>query len=223
MAVALLGVLVGGLVSAALSNRSLGSAAVERAANLSGPGEASADPWAWGGPVVEASWHSGPVLVVGTRFWGSSAGVSVGLWVDGWFLGERQSSDEASVAIGPSLWGGRVGQEVVVRLRMGSGLWGVPWRTVVPDATGMVGGAAIGIDDGTSSAHNLDKGEACVHPRALGSLTPDPSLSSGVLSVGALGLPFMLSALPAGTVRVRWAGLDQYWVAEPGRSLDVYF
>jgi hypothetical protein len=223
VAVVLLAVLVGGLLSAALSTRSLGSAAVERAVGLGGPSSAAADPWAWGGPTLRAWWTPGPTLVVGARTPGADSGLAVGLWVDGWFVSEKEPDEDGCVRIGASMWAERMGQEVVVRVRLKSAVWSVPWRMVVPPATGLVAASAEGSRGVDAAPGELDVAGAVVHPAALGSLAPDPAVTSGVVSTGRSGLPFAVALIPPGTAKVRWAGLDQYWVSEQGRSLDVYF
>ena len=58
-------------------------------------------------------------------------GVLVGLWCDGWSLGEREVDPEGRVRMQASDLRDLVGGELLVRVREAEGTWGPPWRSIV--------------------------------------------------------------------------------------------
>jgi hypothetical protein len=141
----------------------------------------------------------------------------VGLWVEGWFVGERNPDAEGAVRLGPEAWSASAGGEVVVRVRSASGAWGPPWRSLVPGAEGVVSLPASGQEGGGA------EGEVIAHPPAAG----NPALRFSWTQVGAdsgpLGLPAIFETTLFGPCGLSLDSTVQSWSMEAGRGLDVYF
>jgi hypothetical protein len=199
------------------------------AAREGGRSPDAASSWEWGPKVVAGWWRPGPILhlrVAGDIGDGAEEGRSVGLWVDGWLVGERVvEAGEVDAApagphemlIGPDPWGGFAEGELVVRVRDAGGPWGPPWRLAVPDA------AATTPATGPVLPSPSGQTAAVAHRPVAGTSPLAVSWSAEVLSPTLFGAPF----IAAGGVQ-GWGGatLDersQWWSMEEGRSVDLYF
>ena len=239
VAAALVGLIVGPLavsfsstVERARAERQA-SAAAGAAGTPGSPGSgldscsAGSDPgpaWRWGTRVLAASWRPGPVLHVALGTAGSAAvaGGVVGFWVDGWpvgqmtVLGEGAGAGEA--AVDASTWSGLAGHELVIRGREAGGPWGAPWRSAVSPASG--GDPQAGSSQQTASADPA----LVLHRPSVGTSAPVGSWSVTLLALPSLPLLFVVG----GTGLAGWSGVDldgrsQWWWAEEGRSVDLYF
>jgi prepilin-type N-terminal cleavage/methylation domain-containing protein len=226
VAIVILGIAIGTLAGSA--QRAL-SATVKNREKAADPLEGDAalvdtTPWAWGPTIERATWAAGPVLSIRS---GSGMGVGgvVGVWTDGWLVGDWRLSAGMELCLGPERWGwgDRAGEELVVRARAGNGAWGPPWRSVVPDSYGNGTPEAIGAP--TESENVLEYGDAgsvahlrsCSNASLLASWTNEPVLRS------LEGLVLVLSAQAPGVCRLESYGRCQAWVGSAGRGLDVYF
>jgi hypothetical protein len=224
VALVLLGVLLMPLVTGMLSAVNRADAVRRQAGRLSLEVAAAGrgDAWEWGAQVVSALWQPGPTLHVsvcpngaGERF--------VGLWLDGWFLGERSPDAEGDVCLGASEWSGATGRELVVRARDSEGTWGPPARLSVPDAGGappvssftgrrLVPGDAVVTDDKT-----------VLHVPALASPLIGVLQDDVEVTEDSLGLLSVVIAPTCGRCDLSLDARAQSWEVEDGRALDVYF
>jgi len=221
-AVALLG-LVLGVLTTSLSgllagSRELREDLAEAATSLALDSEG--DAWSWGPQVIDGRWGPGPVLYLQTGPWEKAqpAGdVILGLWVDGWAIGEHvlDTARGNVVRVDAPSWQGRAGGELVVRVRAGQGVWGPPWRTVVPN----VEGGAVAIDP--VRAGETPAGVA-VHGVGLGTLAPQLAVGGMPVSPMSLGAPTVFTHGTSGLWESRLEGRVQSWWGEEGRQIDVY-
>jgi hypothetical protein len=218
VAAALVGLIVvplAGSLSAAVDR-----ARAERARVDSGPDTSSA--WEWGRRVVAAWWTPGPALHVRVSADGAAG---VGLWVDGWLVDEVDVATGAGagagageVTVDAGTWSGLSGRELVVRARDEAGAWGPPWRLAV------AAGGGGGPDPGQVGAALGAGTVAAVHRGGVGSTSLDCSWTAASLVAPAFPSLFVL-----GDEGVRgWAGVTlddkgQWWRAEEGRSVDLYY
>jgi hypothetical protein len=148
-------------------------------------------------------------------------GLQVGLWVDGWLVADELAGDAAAangeLVVGPELWNGLEGRELVVRVRERKGVWGPPWRLVVPGAAAAAPPAAL-----MSSAPAGDDA-VVIHRPAAG--TSPLTVGRGPTVIDPLdpGSLFTLSPVSAGRGAVTLEGRWQWWWGEGGRIVDVYF
>jgi hypothetical protein len=178
--------------------------------------------WEWGAMVTSAAWQPGPELRVEVER-SEDAGLALGLWADGWFLGEERANADGSVDLRPSFWSGMTGCELVVRARESGGEWGPPWRTVVPDAYGAIPADAMaGSSVGTAGAGAGGLG-VVAHSRSLATPLVVLSWAAGSVEAGALGLPFFLPLVSSGVAEAAVEGHEQSWLTDAGRAVDLYF
>jgi hypothetical protein len=224
VAVALLGFLLMPLAGTALSATDRAHGLREQAVGVGAdlPSEGTLEAWDWGTRAMAAWWRPGPTLHVKTRgkdeqrSTGGPA-VVVGLWVDGWFLGERSADAEGAVEVGPEVLSASVSRELVVRVRRPGTSWGPPWRSLVPGAEGVVALPPSGQENAGVG------GEVVAHPPAAG--TPDfrASWAGDGGDGGALGLPIVFQSAPPGPCGLSLGVFAQSWLMEAGRGLDMYF
>ena len=183
--------------------------------------------WRWGAQVLSAKWGPGPtlgLLCTGNGVGGAAAGTSlrVGIWLNGWFQGEETATEGSVLHIAREDWGARVGSELVVRVRAQDGVWGPPWRTVLPGSDGELARELSAVKPSVTSAP-LDGRESLVHLPALGN--PRVSASAGVaqLERDAAGAVLILRSVAQGRADLALGELTQSWLARGGRWLDVYF
>lgn len=178
--------------------------------------------WGWGPRVESAVWRPGPCLEVQVGC-GGEAGAAVGVWTDGW-LGEEHEPDQTGcVSVPSSQLVGLAGAELVIRARGPEGVWGPPLRTVVPDRMGdlsfltavtPVGGPTTGLEyDGASLVHAPCRANPALD---LPWLREGPPACLG-------GLLFLLPQATPGLCEAGLGGRNQWWPAEEGRAVDVYF
>jgi len=186
--------------------------------NASRSGEA----WQWGPAPTSVSWSPGPVLSVDVGQ-GGAEGRSVGIWVDGWFLGERYPDENGIVRLVRSELKGSIGAELVVRTRTADGGWGPPWRSLVPDDTGSVPGVSgewSSVVDPTGSA---DLECSVVHLETVADPVVSASWAEGAVESDEPGSPVLLPEASPGACAVEVEGRQQSWRMEVGRAVDVYF
>ena len=77
--------------------------------------------WSWGPRIAEAWWEPGPVLAVSAPGVAPGAPMLVGVWAQGWFLGELEVDEEGVIkmAVDPAGggWFQKAGQELILRTR----------------------------------------------------------------------------------------------------------
>lgn len=218
IAVVLLAILVVPLAGGMLSAASRADAVRRHADRVAGdrPGERTLTAWTWGSEVRAAWWRPGPTLYVDTRRSGDQT-PAVGLWVDGWFLGEVEPDLEGLVRVGAATWSTSIGSELVIRARTSGGVWGPPRRSFVPGAEGVV---TLPLSAGMVAGAEA---EVVAHAPAAGNpsfqfspdqVRPEPS---------PVGLPLVLRTTLSGPSGVSLDASAQSWWMEAGRGLDVYF
>jgi hypothetical protein len=185
--------------------------------------------WEWGPRVISGWWRPGPVLhlrLSGDGGLGVPQSCLVGLWIDGWPLGERKvdftggdggGGASNDLQIEPAQWSARADRELIVRVRAVDGAWGPPWRLAVPEAT------AAGPATGLQPAAPPGEDDVVAHrPSAAGSgLTT--SWSSVAVGSAASGGPFVLAAGIKGWAGAALDGRWQWWWMEDERSVDIFF
>jgi len=139
--------------------------------------------WTWGAPQIRAGvWDADGTLRVLAEGPKRAAGILVGMWLNGSFMGETDASSGGWTpleAVPPGSLPIRAG--VVARARMPAGAWGVPWRTVVPDspAAPTVGESAIDDPGGWVTVHLPAAGECDAQVRDSLSTTTVPIAQGG--------------------------------------------
>jgi hypothetical protein len=179
--------------------------------------------WTWG-PMVEAAlWDLGPELTVTVRP-PSRASLLVGAWADGWSIGEWEVEDGNRLNLMGSIWSGRAGRELTVRVREPHGQWGPPWRTVIPDAWGAVEGEnAYGVIDGAGGEESNGDQGTVVHVPAFCAPELKTSWTTTVPGKVAAGVAFVLAPAGSGWCEVELRAQRQSWRGVDGRCLDVYY
>lgn len=221
VALVVLGIMLGALADAAQSAISRAEVVRERVATASSAvaPEVGGAPWAWGPTVAQASWGPGPILEVAAC--GAGAGFVVGMWADGWLVGEWSSSGTDVVSVGRQTWVERAGAELVIRLRRADGVWGPPWRLVVPDAS-------CRLDEETGRLRAVDD-PIPIDPEVVA--VHHPALCASVVQVaGSLpqdaspdGRPFLATVGQEGMCAVSLGDRQQVLTLERGRACDVFF
>jgi hypothetical protein len=179
-------------------------------------------PWQWGAMIERTSWSPGPELTVRM---GVGAGVEaiVGIWRDGWLLGEWDVSGGEDFRLGAATWGGASGRELVVRARVARGGWGPPWRSIIPESSGEV---SVGTASGTSDltpAIGFDDPMTVAHTRSYSLPVFRGSWAESPVFRDVQGVVFVLSAFGPGSCWLECDGRSQSWANGEGRILDVYF
>jgi hypothetical protein len=228
VAAALVGLIVGPLAGSFSAAVQQARAEREGAVEPGGEGgDIEADPgaaWQWGTRVVAAWWRPGPELHV--RVSGPEAASeersAIGLWVDGWLVEQISLPDapggSGEVTVGAATWTDLADRELVVRGRTGEGVWGPPWRLAIPT------GSAGDPDKGATEAPMGAEPFAAVHRPMAGTLR-----ATGSWGMEVLPLPVFPLLLVLGDPGVLgWAGVtldgrSQWWRAEEGRSVDLYY
>lgn len=211
--------------------------AVERArSGRDGAGELSnqvsdrskgGDPWSWGPRVVDGWWRPGPVLhlrVAQAAGDGDPMPLTLGIWADGWLIGERPAGATAALEVDQPVWEGKEAGELLVRLRATEGAWGPPWRTQVPGPDGGFPAAASAgpADLGVAGDSGGDP-VVVVHMALLGTSTPSLRAGRGLIAPLFQGAPFPFAAGEGGWWSGEAEGRSQRWRMDQGRGLDVYF
>lgn len=177
--------------------------------------------WTWGPQVVDGCWGAGPVLDVRVAIGDGEA--IVGLWVDGWFCGERVPDGDLCLSVGASEWRDRAGAELVVRVREAEDVWGPPWRSLVPDITGRVPGPDSAVATEASLCGAGSVAESLAHVPSAANPAVQISWSDGDIQADANGWPLRLPECTAGLCTISLEGRSQSWRKEAGRVLDIYF
>jgi hypothetical protein len=176
--------------------------------------------WSWGPHVETAVWSPGLQLSLTVEA-DLLAETSVGLWADGWFIGEFTPDSDGSVVTKVGLLEAGTGQELIARVRVGSGNWGPPWRSFVPDALGMSGGPFATARFGSGSDDT--EGGVVLHPACPGNPLLEVSDSSKSAWCDVSGLQLFLAPCEAGVFGLRLNGVEQSFEGEEERALDIYF
>lgn len=204
--------------------------AVERASRAWEQADTNAAPydaptvenWDWGPRVMRAEWRPGPVLNLSVETPRATIGV-VGLWADGWFLGELTPADGGHVTVAASEVREWIGAELVIRVRAAEGQWGPPWRSVVPDSTGRL----VSVEPrGHADAGECECSESilgAVHTPALANPLVTVSWLEGALEAQPIGAPFLLPRGEDGWGEVTVDASVQSWWMEEGRAIDIYY
>ncbi len=183
---------------------------------------AHGEAWEWGSIVDRMAWSPGPQLIV-TVAGGERGEGAVGIWADGWLLGEWPAPEEGTLTLGPVEWGGIVGQELVVRLRSGDGPWGPPCRTVVPDQYGNVGVVVASVADSAVVNAGLEDAVAVSHVRYSGAFSLRSSYPGQVMAEAIDGMVAVLGVSTRGLRDLVCGDSVQSWLASEHRRLDVYW
>lgn len=228
-AVVLLAILLVPLVTSALTALGAAGTVRERDGDLAvvAAGSGSGEAWEWGARVDSAVWGPGPVLDLAVT---SPAGSDciVGLWVNGWFVGEYPPAENGTFSVGTLEWRDAAGNQLLVRARQADGVWGPPWRSIIPTRAGEMPSVIV-VDRVPRSSSGTAAGD--------GTVAHVPALANPVVGVGGAGasvetdpLGLVLILGPPRAARFDLAvGSDaaedhvQSWYAEGGRALDVYF
>lgn len=223
-AIVILGLLVASLSTAV--QRACDSAAGVRdeAAVLSAASreDSHGEAWEWGPLVERAVWSPGPQLSV-TVGQGAGGETTVGIWADGWCLGEWSASSEAVLRLGPGVWDEIFGQELVVRMRQGDGAWGPPCRTVVPDQYGNVGVVVASIMESAEAVVGFEGAGAVSHLRYAGAVSLQSSNGGHPVADIIDDTIVLLRATTAGLGDLACGDTQQSWVMSESRRLDVYW
>jgi hypothetical protein len=183
---------------------------------------ASRTAWEWGPMVGGLQWTSGPTATIELETRADSE-VAVGLWVDGWFLGEWSPDGEHVLELPASMWSGHESGELTIRARGLDGPWGPPWRWMIPgEDFEPVPMADLGHDvvesDGATTG-----GETVVHVPGLAKPDVEILQPDTALYVDRLGLVFHLLPTSTAVLDIRLGEVAQCWFMENGRALDLYF
>ncbi|MBN1629941.1 MAG: prepilin-type N-terminal cleavage/methylation domain-containing protein [Thermoleophilia bacterium] len=181
-----------------------------------------AQAWEWGPVLTTAAWRPGPTLDVAIKVRRDTA-CAVGLWCNGWSLGEREVDPEGRVCVQASDLHELADGELLVRVREAGGTWGPPWRSIVPDSTGVFSSldAACDASDVILGMEPLPR--AVVHASALANPNLEVSPECGGLEAAYPGLTFCVPGCTKGWLRADLEGRVQFWLTGEGRALDVYF
>jgi len=224
VALLLMSIVLTAMCSAYLQARARVTALARDAASavappVGGPSSESAALWHWGPRVGRVMWEPGPTLSIDRRAPGTSSQDLLGLWVEGWFVGEFEVGPASFFRLGPAEggWGLRPGGEVVVRARRAGEPWGAPVRTMV----GLQGDNYLpntGIAPGTGHPFALT-----VHPPAAGLITFRVSAGGGAVALGSDSGPLGWVGMPAGPLVIEGLAHRQALYVDCARDVDVYF
>jgi hypothetical protein len=174
--------------------------------------------WTWGAPQVRAvEWEAGGSPRARADGPNSPAGILLGVWVDGAFIGETEAESggwtSLEVGLRRSL---PADAQVVVRARIPEGPWGVPWRTEAPGSPAASSGGEVGPDDpaGWVTVHLPAAGE--------GSAEVTDSLRTTTTPVPVAG-PSDVIPVSQGSVSTTTAARSQDFAVELGQHVDLYF
>ena len=222
VALVLLAIAIGPLITTLLAAQARAAEVRSSTATPELADAAADDAWSWGPAVATAKWLPGPKLEVQAALPGDC---TLGLWLNGWFVDEEVFGGEGSLVIGSQTFPSSVqGAEVTLRVRRSDGGWGPPWRSLVPDLSGVL--TAERTLQAPAVAKNAPTGEACtvLHPPAAANPGFQVSGESGAeVGLDGSGLPRFLCAPPSVQQCVRLGSDTQAWQAEEGGALDVYF
>ena len=217
-AVAVLVILVGPLVSGVVAIIERGARTELQADGLGSVSVSNQEAWTWGDRAFDVAWSPGPELRVQVAALGAVTNAVVGIWADGWLVTDAHSGESGQIAIGGATWMDRKGQELVIRVRQDDGPWGPPWRSLVPDVTGIVGSATGAVSTDPTDA------DVVVHPPLAANPRLEVHGNGAEILAGHSGSPFFVSAIPVGPAEVKLDGVtEQSWLSESNRGLDVYF
>jgi len=137
--------------------------------------------------------------------------------VDGWISFEESPDPDGLLVLGAADWFTSAGSEIVVRVRTPGGVWGPPWRSIVPGVSGAV--ALPALAGQVSGA----QGEVIAHGPSAGNPDFEPSWDEVGVEPHLLELPVLFPAPFSGPVSLSLDSRTQSWLMEPTRDLDLYF
>ena len=172
--------------------------------------------WSWGPRVAAAWWLPGPMLHIRPDRSGDPP-PTVGLWVDGWPLTAERPDPDGVTRLGSAIWSTYAGRELVVRVRISDGIWGPPWRSLVPGVTG-----AVLLPASAEPVAGVD-GLVVAHTPGAGNPAFEGSWTNSLPEPGPLGIPFLFPTGFTGPGGLRLDSAQQSWSVEPLRELDLYF
>jgi hypothetical protein len=201
--------------------------------------------WDWGPMVASLVWESGPSAespawvgaVARVKVEGrGDPGLTVGLWMDGWFQGEWDVDEGGIVEVvagelSAGLGLAAPGAELTVRVREPGRSWGPPWRALVPaDGSSATPPTAVWHDPVPSDGA-LTGADNVVHVPALANPAVKISRADVPLEREPLGLPLSVPTLGEGVCDINLGDLPggdlggcvQSWHMEEERALDVYY
>jgi len=180
--------------------------------------------WRWGEQVEAVLWgRSGKIEVKVSDCLGLHISHRVGVWIDGWFVGEFETDSDGTVLLSSGNWVSKQTvaaapqRELIVRVRTTGECWGPPWRLVLAGANSDAGQFSL------ERAQKPDEDCAVVHLPFLSTATLRLGGVSGAASSECGGLLRVVCSSGEGVVEVGLEGRSQSWSAEAGRSVDVYF
>ncbi len=194
----------------------------EKLAEAGGTGVPGSN-WNWGPMVNEVGWKPGPELEVLAQ---GAAGddLSVGIWAEGWSLGEWPADVNGEVRVSSESWSDDCGKELVIRARAGQGPWGPPWRTMVPDALARAsGGSCLTMREADMPEVSPAEARPVVHVRSFSSAAVSVCGSAVPTGDCLLGLVFVLPQCSEGCCAAEVGSRLQSWRAAEDRVLDAYF
>lgn len=179
--------------------------------------------WTWGPRVASAVWSFGPELEIALTSLEEATGI-IGVWAEGWKVGEWEQKGESQLTLSSAVWSELGGRELLIRAREPQGPWGPPWRTIVPDAWGVLP-AEDAAAQGTETLGEWAGGEEAtvVHVPSFCAPPLKASWTSSPVCGSALGLCFALSPSDAGWCELELGARRQSWFSADGLGLDVYF
>lgn len=184
-------------------------------------GAGAEEAWEWGARVTSVGWQPGPTLSVSSEGRGGAESI-VGVWVDGWFLGEQILDGSCGLCVEAYDWSGAAGRELVIRVRQSEGAWGPPWRSVVPEEDEWPADETAGYEAAAGDGETTGD-ETVVHLPTLANPPAEVLQPDALFEKGPLGLLFLLSSESGDRCDVSLDGELQSWQMEEGRRLDVYF
>jgi hypothetical protein len=175
--------------------------------------------WSWGPQVAWAAWQPGQVLAL-TVQGDPLSGTIVGLWADGWLLGEFGAAADGSAECKVGWLGARAGQELVARARVGDGAWGPPWRSVVPDNLGV---SASLVPARVDTNQDPASCAVVVHPPCHANPLLEVSDPAMTVCRDGAGLHLFLAPFGGNAFSLRLNGVEQDLGEEERDGVDLYY
>lgn len=221
VAIVLLAVVLGPLAEnlLAVARQDEAFRVANQAGGVTGGTEQARAAWSWGPQVASAAWQPGQVLALALQG-DPLCDTTVGLWADGWFLGEFGAAADGSATCKIGMLGALTGRELVARARVGDGVWGPPWRTVVPDS---LGGSASLVPARFDTGRDPAECSVVVHPPSHANPLIEVSDPAMTVSRDGAGLHLFLAPFAGKALSLRLNGVEQDLGEEERDAVDVYF
>ena len=179
--------------------------------------------WSWG-PRVTGCWStSGEGVNVAVQGHMGQNEYVLGVWADGWFVGEYPVEGAREVLLSDERWRAiPSGAEVVLRVRAPDSWWGPRWRFLVgsswPVAREPSSGTSAVADWAPDAA-----AQAAVHLTASGSVAVTVNEGEVSSRVETTMTPITIPIDACGAISIALGDAVQSWLGEEGRSVDLYF